>query len=582
MPGDAGSLWRKAVAVGTAGFVAGLVAFRLAEYALSVDLGVHGWFMEVPSERLGLAPVGQMALFTALTFELAGLAALLIALAPRRLARDVAGLLGLAVMASGLVFSLGYLYAAPLFYGGPAIPMALNTAIAFCITGLGLIGASGPRALPARPFVGNSVRAQLLRAFLPFTVVVVLASDWLTQAVAWFASPSFMALASAASVVFATVIAAVLCWLFAGQIGGRLDRAESELRSANELLESRVLDRTRALQDAKALLEERNDQLQHATDDLRRTADSVRIAHQELQIAHEELKRAETQLVQSERLSSLGQVVAGVAHEINNPLAFVTNNVALLQRDISNLHDLIRLYQQAEGTLEQHQHELLASIRSLAEQMDLAYVLDHVPALMTRSREGLKRIQKIVKDLRDFVRLDDAELMEVDLNENVIATLTLLRSQASGCGVSLVEDLVSLPPVTCYPAKINQVLLCLVSNGIEACDPGGTVTVSSQPTAGQGVILMVTDTGRGIAPAIRGRIFDPFFTTKPIGQGTGLGLAISHGIVKAHGGTIEVESAPGLGARFTVHLPASPPPASTGAVLEGRESTEAGRLGVRA
>ena len=141
-------------------------------------------------------------------------------------------------MASGLVFSLGYLYAAPLFYGGPAIPMALNTAIAFCVLGLGLIGAAGPRALPARPFVGTSVRAQLLRAFLPFTVAIVLVSDWLTQAVAWFASPSSMALASAASVVIATVIAAAMCWFFAGQIGGRLDRAEAELRSANDLLET--------------------------------------------------------------------------------------------------------------------------------------------------------------------------------------------------------------------------------------------------------------------------------------------------------------------------------------------------------
>ena len=199
------------------------------------------------------------------------------------------------------------------------------------------------------------------------------------------------------------------------------------MRTANDLLESRVHERTRDLQNAKALLEERNEQLHRSADDLIRTAESVRIAHQELQVAHEELKRAETQLVQSERLSSLGQMVAGVAHEINNPLAFVTNNVALLERDVGNLHDLIRLYQQAEGTLEQHQHDLLSHIHSLADQMDLAYVLDNAPALMTRSREGLKRIQKIVKDLRDFVRLDDAELKEVDLNESVTSTLTLLQ-----------------------------------------------------------------------------------------------------------------------------------------------------------
>ncbi len=562
MPEGAGSFWRKAFAVGAAGFVAGLVGFGLAEYALSIDLGVQGWFFTVPTERLGLAPLGKMALFTALTFAAASLAVLLIALVPRPATLDGAGALSLAVMASGLVFSLGYLYAAPLFYGGPAIPMALNTAIAFFVLGLGLIGAAGPHALPARPFVGTSVRARLLRAFLPFTVVVVLVSDWSTQAVAWFASPSSMALASAASVVIATVIAAVMCWVFAGQIGGRLDHAEAELRAANDLLESRVLDRTRDLHEARVLLENRNDQLQRATDDLLRTAESVRIAHQELQVAHEELKRAETQLVQSERLSSLGQVVAGVAHEINNPLAFVTNNVALIQRDIANLHDLIRLYQQAEGTLEQHQHELLSSIHSLAEQMDLAYVLDNVPSLMSRSREGLKRIQKIVKDLREFVRLDEAELTEADLNENVTSTLILLGSQASARGVSLVVDVVPLPLVTCYPAKINQVLLSLVSNGIEACDPGGSVTVSSRLGPTTGVNLIVADTGRGIDPTIRGRIFDPFFTTKPIGQGTGLGLAISHGIIKSHGGTIDVESMPGQGARFTVCLPQSPPPIS--------------------
>ena len=382
-----------------------------------------------------------------------------------------------------------------------------------------------------------------------------------------------MALASAASVVIATVVAAAICWFFAGSIGEKLDRAEAELRSANDLLETRVLERTRALHQAKALLEERNDQLQQATDDLRRTADSVRTAHQELQAAHEELKRAETQLVQSERLSSLGQVVAGVAHEINNPLAFVTNNVALLERDVGYLHDLIRLYQQAEGTLEQHQRELLSSIRLLAEQMDLAYVLDNGQGLMTRSREGLKRIQKIVRDLRDFVRLDDAEFKEVDLNENVTATLTLLRSQALGRGVSLVEDAMPLPRVTCYPAKINQVLLCLVSNGIEACDQGGTVTVSSRPGPEQGVSIVVADSGHGIAPTIRGRIFDPFFTTKPIGQGTGLGLAISHGIIKSHGGTIEVESEHGLGARFTFHLPASPPLESIHSAITGRTAS---------
>jgi len=573
LPGEHGSWWRKGVAAGAAAFVAGLAGFRLVEYALSIDLGVHSWFLRVPSEQLGLAPVGRMSLFTALSCEAASLAALLCAPAQGRRALDCAGLLSLAVLTSGLVFSLGYLYAAPLLYGGTAIPMALNTAAAFCVLGVGLIAAAGPGALPLRPFVGQSIRARLLRAFLPFAVAIVLISDWLTQAVAWFADPKAMALASAVSVAVATVIAAAMCWFFADRIGGQLDRAEVELKSANELLEVRVRDRTRDLEDAKALLEERNEQLQQSADDLLRTAESVRQAHEELQVAHEELKRAETQLVQSERLSSLGHVVAGVAHEINNPLAHVTNNVALIERDVGHLHDLIRLYQQAEGTLEQHQQELLSNIHALAEQMDLTYVLDHVPALMTRSREGLKRIEKIVRDLRDFVRLDEAELKDADLNDNIHSTLNLLRSQASARDVSLLVDTVPLPPVTCFVAKINQVLLSLIVNGIEACDPGGRVTVSSRPGPEGGVILEVADTGRGIDPSVLGRIFDPFFTTKPIGQGTGLGLAISHGIVKSHGGTIEVESQPGFGSRFRVRLPLRPPPNPAGRPIFARVSS---------
>ncbi len=372
------------------------------------------------------------------------------------------------------------------------------------------------------------------------------------MAASWLAPPESMAITSLALVAIATVIAAGLCAVFAGRIGGDLERAEAELRRANDLLETRVQERTRDLLLAKTALEQRNRQLQDSSDELARTAESVRVAHEELRAAHEDLKRAEAQLIQSERLSSLGQVVAGVAHEINNPLAFVSNNVAVLQRDLGQLHELIRLYQTAEGTLEQHQHELMARIRDLGEQMDLAYVLEHVPALMARSREGLRRIQQIVKDLRDFARLDEAEMKDSDINQNVGPTLSILGSQAADRGVTLVEDLEPVPVISCYPAKINQVVLNLVANAIDACQCGGTVTVGTRPGVGGGVVLTVADDGCGIDPSIRGRIFDPFFTTKPIGQGTGLGLAICYGMVSSHGGIIEVESEPGRGSRFTV------------------------------
>jgi signal transduction histidine kinase len=171
------------------------------------------------------------------------------------------------------------------------------------------------------------------------------------------------------------------------------------------------------------------------------------------------------------------------------------------------------------------------------------------------------RIQKIVADLRDFAHLDEAEFKEVDLNAGIATAVRLMRKLADDRRVSLETDLAPLPPTTCFPAKINLVVQSLISNGLDACRPGGRVLVSTREVDG-GSEIRVSDDGRGIAAKDRDRIFDPFFTTKPVGEGTGLGLTISYGVVKEHGGTIEFDSAPGRGSVFTVRLPAAPPPDS--------------------
>jgi PAS domain S-box-containing protein len=291
---------------------------------------------------------------------------------------------------------------------------------------------------------------------------------------------------------------------------------------------------------AEQLLEEKNQQLQEA-------AESERQAYQQL-------KSAQSQLVQSEKLAGLGQMVAGVAHEINNPLSFVSNNVAVLQRDVRALTDLLAMYAQADAVIGQSNADLLAQIRDLSEQMDLVYTQKNMRELLERSREGLRRIQQIVKDLRDFARLDESDLHEVDLNAGIQSTVNIITGKAKKKRVQVELDLAPLPMVSCYPAKVNQVVMNLVSNAIDAVPEGGRVSVKTVQE-GDRIHITVTDNGPGVPAEIRGRIFDPFFTTKPIGEGTGLGLSISYGIVRDHGGTIEVTDAPEGGARFEIVLP---------------------------
>jgi len=201
----------------------------------------------------------------------------------------------------------------------------------------------------------------------------------------------------------------------------------------------------------------------------------------------------------------------------------------------------------------------------------LAYVLENLGSLVDRSGEGLKRIQRIILDLRNFARLDESEHKEVDLNEGIRNTAFLIAGRAEAQRVELVLDFTPLRPVTCYPAQINQVVLNLLTNALDACPDGGKVTVGTRLTA-HGVEIHVVDTGPGIEPSIRDKIFEPFFTTKPVGRGTGLGLSISYGIVQAHGGRIDLDSSPGRGAHFTVRLPQD---FSPGGVDSG-ESSSAG------
>jgi two-component system NtrC family sensor kinase len=283
------------------------------------------------------------------------------------------------------------------------------------------------------------------------------------------------------------------------------------------------------------------------------------LAHSEHQ-AHEALKNAQSRLVQTEKLASLGQLVAGVAHEINNPLAFVGNNVAVLERDLRDLIGLIELYRQGEQAMGEKRPDLVQRVSDLDNRIDLKYSLENLPRLIDRTREGIRRIERIVKELRLFARVDEGDWNEVDLNPGIESSINMVKGYARKKGVRIAMELGALPTIRCRAARIHQVVVNLLTNAIDACsEEGGVVTVhtETEPEA-MGIRIDIQDNGCGIGSVIRERIFDPFFTTKPVGQGTGLGLSISYGIIHEHDGRIEVQSAPDQGSCFTVHLPVEP------------------------
>jgi two-component system NtrC family sensor kinase len=286
-----------------------------------------------------------------------------------------------------------------------------------------------------------------------------------------------------------------------------------------------------------------------------------------------ERERMRSALVQSEKLASIGLLSAGVAHEINNPLAYVGNNLAVLERDLKGLMGLLNLYEGGRERLAQIDPETARRAKDLAEELDLPYVRDNLGRVLTRTREGVQRVARIVQNLRGLARTDRPQLEDALLSDLAETSLELVRGRLQRRRINVELDF-QVRHIRCVPAQISQVLLNLLVNALQAIEAksgeeGGVIRIASRPSTqppspeGRGagvkeVVIEVADTGCGIAPQDLARLFDPFFTTKPVGEGTGLGLSITHGIITGHGGRIEVESTPGEGSRFRIYLPQDP------------------------
>ncbi len=275
-----------------------------------------------------------------------------------------------------------------------------------------------------------------------------------------------------------------------------------------------------------------------------------------------ERQRLRAMLVQSEKLASIGLLSAGVAHEINNPLAYVANNIAVLERDLKGVLAMMGAYESARPSMAESAPEALAQVDALSEDLDWPYVRDNLDRMISRTRDGIHRVATIVQNLRGLARTSPPKLEPALLRDLVAPAVEMVQGRGKRRNIEvIVEDLTPVR-VPCVTSQISQVILNLLVNALQAVESanrpeGGHVVVSTKATEDE-VSIAIRDDGLGIAPEDLPRLFDPFFTTKAVGEGTGLGLSISHGIITGHGGRIDVASEPGRGTTFTIVLPRRP------------------------
>ena len=305
--------------------------------------------------------------------------------------------------------------------------------------------------------------------------------------------------------------------------------AEAALRESRDLLEQRVRSRTADLNTVNETLQQEKE----------RQA-----------ILIKRLEEAQNQLLQSERMASIGQLAAGVAHEINNPVGFVNSNLGSLQRYVTDMLRLLSVYEKAEGALPGAAMQEISQVKA---DIDVAFLREDVANLLVESLDGLKRVTRIVQDLKDFSHVDESERQWADLEAGLESTLRVVWNELK-YKAEVIKEFAGIPQVECFAFQLNQVFMNLLINASHAIEGRGTIAIRTGHDDAC-VWVEVQDSGRGIKPEHLSRIFEPFFTTKPVGQGTGLGLSRAYGIVKKHDGRIEVKSELGQGTVFRVILP---------------------------